>query len=278
MHFHPRVLLATAGAANAGIDDKDVHIVIRDGFPPSMRDLAQETGRVGRRPDATPSTDRVLYLLSFISFKSLLYRIFIAQSKEPDGTSADRFSDITLPVTDKEIAQRQWEELKRVMGHFLLKPSCYHEKMEMALLNPYDIPEESLGACGTACSYCRPNQFTKDSTRRMSRQGTCQVLANYFLLPGSEANSRNLYDNSLIKKLTEYKDPETDRGFAKTVYAADRKTSSFDVNMWIMTLFASGILVPSVSDKTVACVLAFTDDGNPFFHLDTVWDKIHHKH
>ena len=73
MHFHPRVLLATAGATNAGIDDKDVHIVIRDGFPPSMRDLAQETGRVGRRPDAMPSTDRVLYLLSFISFKSLLY-------------------------------------------------------------------------------------------------------------------------------------------------------------------------------------------------------------
>ena len=159
-----------------------------------------------------------------------------------------------------------------------LSPQCYHDKLEMVLLNPYSTPKSPTGPCLSACSFCKSNKFTKDISRPISRFGTSHVLASNFLLPGSEANSRNLYDHSLIKKLTEYKDPETGKGFTKTVYAADRKTSTFDAKLWIMKLFASGILLPSVSNKTVACVLAFTDDGNPFFRLDTVWDKIHHTH
>ena len=49
-----RVLCATSGVGNAGIDCPDVRAVYRIDFPPSILDIAQEKGRAGRRADATP--------------------------------------------------------------------------------------------------------------------------------------------------------------------------------------------------------------------------------
>ena len=40
-------MLATSGAANAGIDNKNVHGVFRFEFTPSVEDFIQEEGRVG---------------------------------------------------------------------------------------------------------------------------------------------------------------------------------------------------------------------------------------
>eukprot|EP00978_Attheya_sp_CCMP212_P039282 scaffold203033_cov110-Attheya_sp.AAC.1 len=47
----PRVLIATSGCANAGIDCPDVYWVLRQDMPPSVLDLFQEMGRAGRRTD-----------------------------------------------------------------------------------------------------------------------------------------------------------------------------------------------------------------------------------
>ena len=51
-----RVLLATSGVANAGIDSKEIHTAIRVKFPPSIQDICQAKGRVGRVPNASPQT------------------------------------------------------------------------------------------------------------------------------------------------------------------------------------------------------------------------------
>ena len=40
--FNPQVMLATSGAANAGIDNENVHGVFRFEFPPSIEDCIQE--------------------------------------------------------------------------------------------------------------------------------------------------------------------------------------------------------------------------------------------
>jgi superfamily II DNA helicase RecQ len=45
--FNPRILTATSGAANAGIDDKEVYGVCLLEFPPSCLDIKQEKGRAG---------------------------------------------------------------------------------------------------------------------------------------------------------------------------------------------------------------------------------------
>ena len=50
--YKVRVLCATSGVGNAGIDCRDVRIVYRMDFPPSLLDIAQENGCAGRRPDA----------------------------------------------------------------------------------------------------------------------------------------------------------------------------------------------------------------------------------
>ena len=45
-----RMLCATSRVANAGIDSKDVYCTMRTEFPPSIQDICQEKGRVGRIP------------------------------------------------------------------------------------------------------------------------------------------------------------------------------------------------------------------------------------
>ena len=47
--FNPQVLLATSGAANAGIDNPGVYGVFCFEFPPSTEDCIQKEGRAGRR-------------------------------------------------------------------------------------------------------------------------------------------------------------------------------------------------------------------------------------
>jgi superfamily II DNA helicase RecQ len=74
----PRILVATSGAANAGIDSADVYLVLRDGFPPSIADLLQELGRAGRRLASLSIAgiiDRYRINISLKSFVSLIKRV-----------------------------------------------------------------------------------------------------------------------------------------------------------------------------------------------------------
>ena len=65
-----RLLCATSGVGNAGIDCPDVRTVYRIDFPPSILDLAQEKGRAGRRPNT--SADNFHYTVCY-SLESFLY-------------------------------------------------------------------------------------------------------------------------------------------------------------------------------------------------------------
>ena len=51
-----RVLLATSGVANVGINSKEIHTAICVKFPPSIQDTCQEKGRVGQVPNTSPQT------------------------------------------------------------------------------------------------------------------------------------------------------------------------------------------------------------------------------
>ena len=58
-----RILCATSGVANTGIDSKHVQCAIRIEFPPSIQDICQEKGCVGRIQGASP--DDFAYLICF---------------------------------------------------------------------------------------------------------------------------------------------------------------------------------------------------------------------
>ena len=65
-----KVLCATSGVGNVGIDSPDIRAVFRLEFPPSLMDLSQEKGRAGRR--LVPDPENFSYNL-FFSIESLVY-------------------------------------------------------------------------------------------------------------------------------------------------------------------------------------------------------------
>ena len=72
--FNPHVMLATYGAANAGIDNSTVHGVFRFDFPPSIEDYIQEEGRAGRRVGANSTTDWYIICILLETFLRVLRR------------------------------------------------------------------------------------------------------------------------------------------------------------------------------------------------------------
>ena len=77
LQFRPRLLFATSGAANAGIDCSLVRTVVRDGFPLSLLDIIQEMGRAARYEGATSADNLYDLVISWKSFQSVVYRIFL---------------------------------------------------------------------------------------------------------------------------------------------------------------------------------------------------------
>ena len=74
--FNPQVLLATSGAANAGIDNPQVYGVFRAETPLSIEDFLQEKGRAGRLDGAVPTSDFYVACVSLKSTLLLLKRIY----------------------------------------------------------------------------------------------------------------------------------------------------------------------------------------------------------
>jgi hypothetical protein len=55
--FNPQILIATSGAANAGIDDPEVYCVARVDFLSSILDVEQEKGCTRCRTHANADSD-----------------------------------------------------------------------------------------------------------------------------------------------------------------------------------------------------------------------------
>jgi hypothetical protein len=88
--FVPRILFSTAGVAGAGLDNSDIRSVHRDGYPPSLLDFIQEGGHAARYPGALPSDNRYRVNISWQSFCSLLFRIFVVPFIEAERQDEER--------------------------------------------------------------------------------------------------------------------------------------------------------------------------------------------
>ena len=75
--FNPKVLFATSGAANCGIDNPSMYSIFRGEVPPSCEDMIQEEGRGGRRLGANPSTDSYTVCILLESLLKLWRRIYV---------------------------------------------------------------------------------------------------------------------------------------------------------------------------------------------------------
>ena len=136
-----RVLCATSGVGNVGIDSPDIRAVFRLEFPPSIMDFSQEKGRAGRRAVADPSN--FSYNL-FFSIESLVY-IF-----ERTMNPKEKYIDNNFRA---EVVENAFE----VAQMFSTGKRCFCTALENTLGNPYvKVPREfdTLSDCGMCPFSC----------------------------------------------------------------------------------------------------------------------------
>ena len=132
-----RLLRATSGVGNAGIDCPDVRAVYRIDFPPSILDIAQEKGRAGRRPDATAKDFHYAVCYSLESFLYLFKRTL----------------DPSEEYVNEDYCQVQIDALLQVAKVLITPESCIALYLEHLMARPDCTDEHTLPFCG-ACTNC----------------------------------------------------------------------------------------------------------------------------
>ena len=153
-----RVLCATSGVGNAGIDSPDIRSVYRIDFPPSILDMVQERGRAGRRPGASSLDYNYHVCISIESFLFLFKRILNPNEK----------------FNNESYRQRQIDDLLHV-ANVIISKQCYAVAFETQLGNPFSASIE-LPPCYDCPSCLEIKLFPK-----LNRQGVVEVLFDYFI-------------------------------------------------------------------------------------------------
>ena len=135
------ILLAMSGIANAEIDCSDIYTAIKIEFPPSIMDICQEKGHVGRV--LSPSPDVYSYMICFNidSFILLLNRTL-----NPEQTMSTKYR---RSMIDNYIA---------VAKLFCSVHCCFNEVFEMTLANlSVRIDPDEVGEMSRCkiCPCCR---------------------------------------------------------------------------------------------------------------------------
>ena len=270
--FNPQVLFATSGAANAGIDNPQVHGVFRSEAPPLIVDCLQERGRAGRRPGASPQTDFYTITISLESIVILLHRIF--------GSTAHKGKYQTNLLKD----------LDNVLASLVIPKACLNSKFAWEASKPYKNRGDLPPQCNDACSYCVGDY--KKMFPPVIKEGVCLVLMD--LYSGENRISGTItFDPVLLTAIKKY--PDCNR----LVFGVDTNKSPtpIQVKKLILVLLAAKILCYTATVKetteneatnkdkkynitvTVRAVLghSHTNDGNrQIFAMDedSYWSTI----
>jgi superfamily II DNA helicase RecQ len=239
--FNPQILVATSGAANAGLDDPEVHGVLRYDFPPSIIDAQQEKGRAGRRHHANSATDWYLLCLSLESYVILLKRLHNNPSARNDNSY---FKTLESDIHDCLLA-------------FVIPQQCYHAYLEMKLANPYDSSPLRPMNCLDSCSYCLGSPIFPS----ISKDGVRTVLMQIFL-GQSQMRSRPILDKDLVDGIKNFD------GSNRLIFGTNtnKKPEPVLVKKLILMLLAARILEyvidrketsPGKFEVTVVGALAF---------------------
>lgn len=151
-NYNPRVLTATSGAANCGIDSSKIEGVFKIGFPSSVEELNQEQGRAGRRQATDSVTD---FYTMFIYLESFLY-LFERIHEKPQQTDEPTQSEDN-PFFGKKRKQYIDEQKSNLLdvGRLLCLPTeCYHVALKKKSANPFLAPGQASPPCEHFCSFC----------------------------------------------------------------------------------------------------------------------------
>jgi superfamily II DNA helicase RecQ len=217
--FNPQILVATSGAANAGIDDPEVHGVCRLEFPPSIIDVNQEKGRAGRRSHAKPSSDWYLLCFSLESYVVLLKRLH------------------DTPAANKQIPyfKTQEADMQDCLTAFILPQHCQQAWMEVKQSNPYVPLSRHPVACLDACAYCLGRYKTMFPT--LIRSGVQTVFLQLYFGEHPMKN-RPTIDKELVDAIKSYP------GSNRLLFGinSNKKPEPVLIKKMIMMLLAAKIL------------------------------------
>ena len=240
--FNPQVMLATAGAANAGIDNKNVHGVFRFEFPPSIEDCIQEEGRAGRRVGADHLTDWYYCCISLESLLSVLRRVLTSD------THADYKATM---ISDLHIA----------MSVLVLPTHCLRSIFAHKSSNPfYSAPAPLPPPCMVACSFCLGHYIEMFPSLR--RDGVTSVFLDLFL-GENRIECKPSIKSILLDAIVEY--PNSNRLLFGT--NTDKKPAPVLVKKALLVLIASGLLGYKISSAKVDGV---TTHSEIYAHLGFV--------
>ena len=155
-----RILCATSGVGNAGIDCRHIKTVYRVGFPPSILDLAQEKGRAGRCCGASPSIYSYNVCVSLESFIYLFKRIH-----NPSDS-----------IINEAYRQQQLQDMFHVAKILMGTTTCLAVACEQALGNPL-IPSLMVSDNCGHCTACTKQHLVMP----FSRSGIKHVLFDLFI-------------------------------------------------------------------------------------------------
>jgi hypothetical protein len=241
-----QILCATSGAANAGLDDPEVHGVTRFDFPPSVLVAQQEKGRAGHHLHANADSDWCLFCISLESYVVLLKRLH-------DDPSGNR---------DSSYFETLENDMHDCLLTFVLPQQCHdHATIEMKMANPFVENDRAPASCGDACSFCTGRH--KAMWPALVRHGACSVLSQLFVGP-NQMTARPVLDKSLIDCIKNFKGSNG----AMFGINSDRKPEPLLVKKAILMLLGAKILqhvaerketAPGKSEVSIYGSLAFVE-------------------
>lgn len=200
-----RLLVASAECANVGIDAKVLELIYREGIPPSLIDLLQELGRLGRGDDQKDFVYHILANVEYFAF--LLFRAYTLKD-----TSATEYSLRLI-----------YESLALVVGI-----NCWHAVVEKKFGKP-GVLSTLPPTCGDMCPAC-----SGDRDNCMGLQVSRQELSKLLLdkLASSTVSMHPGFTSLLLPK---------DEGVRKKLYGK-KTVNAYDVDFLALQLLSAGLV------------------------------------
>ena len=245
-----RMLCATSGVANAGIDSKDVYCAMRTEFPPSIQDICQEKGRVGRIPFASPDVFTYVICFDIDSYVLLLRRTLNPEEKMTNSIRKMMASDHI-----------------KVAQLFTSINACFNHVFEHTMSNPFHQNTETPPRVDK-CHHCPGcTRELEQLYGRIVQQGAQDILFAAYT-----TTSKYSVDD-LVSFISEQEHLDR-RLFCRNRASVPKR----DIKLFIFRLIAWEILVPQyiIETKSIVFLAAkMTEPAMFLFQSINAWNNIH---
>ena len=293
LRFDPVAYFATAGTSSSGLDCSEVDKVIFHGFPSSIEDLLQCSGRCGRNAQAHPGNSSFCLILSLNSLVAIMTRIFLVPKYEEARLAQSTTEQSPTTTTNKqpnqppsnsatlgstELAARQWMHVRQVASLLCLDNGrCIHHQLEELMLHPHASRVCDMdSSCGNACWRCSKDAVSTPLDAAIDKDRFKAYLVEIFirgkLAPSQFSLHRDCFLNALLNFETIGPDDKPIAIFHKAVFGVKtQQTARPRTKALLVKCFAAGILEPDVEGFHLRAKLGYSPNGNPLLNNDNAW-------